>query len=147
METGVDFGAEPNVQQDAQSEDEEEAQAAAIFALDVLAHSLVSSWERTASVCIIHLFLFLPPPPPFPLAFNSCVISFSSHLNISTCPSGTTGPKKCVCVFITAVPITKLFEWGGGKVEDMSYERLRAEACEDESAHHALVNAGERDIV
>ena len=48
---------------------------------------------------------------------------------------------------ITEGPITKLFEWGGGKVEDMSYERLRAEACEDESAHHALVNAGERDIV
>jgi len=69
VETGVDCGAEPNVQQDAQSEDEEEAQAAAIFALDVLAHSLVSSWERTASVCIIHLFLFLPPPP----TFSSCI--------------------------------------------------------------------------
>jgi len=34
-----------------------------------------------------------------------------------------------VCVFITAVPITKLFAGGGvGRVEDMCYERLRAEA-------------------
>ncbi len=31
------------------------------------------------------------------------------------------------CVFITAVPITKLFARGGG-MEDMCYERLRAKA-------------------
>jgi hypothetical protein len=31
-------------------------------------------------------------------------------------------------MFITAVPITKLFAWGGGTREDMCYERLRAEA-------------------
>ena len=36
-----------------------------------------------------------------------------------------------VCVFITAVPITKLFAWGEGIVEDMCYERRRAEACVD----------------
>ena len=36
-----------------------------------------------------------------------------------------------VCVFITAVPITKLFAWGEGIVEDMCYERRRAEALED----------------
>ena len=48
----------------------------------------------------------------------------------------------CVCVFITAGPITKLFAWGRRRVEDMCYERRRAEACVDESAHHALVNAG-----
>jgi hypothetical protein len=36
------------------------------------------------------------------------------------------------CVFITAVPMTKLFAWGGGEtMEDMCYERLRAEACVD----------------
>jgi hypothetical protein len=53
-----------------------------------------------------------------------------------------------LCVFVTVVPITKLFAWGGGgTVEDMYCERLRAEACVDKSAHHALVNAGERDIV
>jgi hypothetical protein len=35
-------------------------------------------------------------------------------------------------VFITAVPITKLFAWGGkGIVEDMCYERRQAEACVD----------------
>ena len=52
-----------------------------------------------------------------------------------------------MCVFITAVPITKLFAWGDGIVEDMCYERRRAEASVNESAHRALVNAGERDIV
>jgi hypothetical protein len=34
--------------------------------------------------------------------------------------------RQCVCVFITAVPITNLFARGG--MEDMCYERLRAEA-------------------
>jgi hypothetical protein len=43
----------------------------------------------------------------------------------------------CRC-FITSGPITKLFAWGGRRVEDMCYERQRAEACVDESAHHAL---------
>ena len=32
-------------------------------------------------------------------------------------------------------------------MEDMCYERRRAEACVDESAHHALANAGGREIV
>jgi hypothetical protein len=32
-------------------------------------------------------------------------------------------------------------------VEDMCYERRRAEDCVDESAHHALANAGGRKIV
>jgi hypothetical protein len=51
----------------------------------------------------------------------------------------------CVCVFITAVPIIRLFAWGRGlRVEDMCYERRRAEAWVDQSAHHALVNAGAR---
>ncbi len=37
-----------------------------------------------------------------------------------------------MCVFITAVPIRKLFEcvWEE-TMEDMCYERLRAEACVD----------------
>jgi len=36
---------------------------------------------------------------------------------------------------------------GRGVVEDMCYERRRAEALVDKSAHHALANAGGRDIV
>jgi hypothetical protein len=36
-----------------------------------------------------------------------------------------------VCVFITAVSIAKLFARGRGIVEDMCYERQRAEACVD----------------
>jgi hypothetical protein len=37
------------------------------------------------------------------------------------------------CVFITAVPIIKLFAWGAlrGIVEDRCYEGRRAEACVD----------------
>ena len=31
---------------------------------------------------------------------------------------------------------TNLFAWGGGMLEEMCYERLRAEACVDKSAHH-----------
>ncbi len=53
-----------------------------------------------------------------------------------------------VCVFITTGPITKLFAVGGGgewttcamidrRMDDMCYDRRRAEACVDESAHHA----------
>ena len=35
------------------------------------------------------------------------------------------------------------------RVSDVNhcYERRRAEACVDESAHHALANAGDREIV
>ena len=51
-------------------------------------------------------------------------------------------------MFITAGPITKLFAGGGRRrVEDICYERRRAEACVDESARHALANAGGREIV
>ena len=32
-------------------------------------------------------------------------------------------------------------------MKDMCYEVRRTEACVDQSAHHALVNARERDIV
>jgi hypothetical protein len=47
-----------------------------------------------------------------------------------------------VFVFINAGPITKLFAGGGRRrVEDMCYDRRRAEACVDESAHHACVES------
>jgi hypothetical protein len=38
---------------------------------------------------------------------------------------------RCVCVFITAVPIVKLFAWGEGDSGGHFYERRRAEACAD----------------
>ncbi len=64
-----------------------------------------------------------------------CELLVRGNLNVSVC-------------FITAGPITKLFACvGGRRVEDMCYERRRVEACVDESAHHALVNAGVREIV
>ena len=54
-------------------------------------------------------------------------------------------------VFITAGPLLTYYKAvrGGGRrrVEDMCYERRRAEACVDESAHHTLANAGGREIV
>jgi hypothetical protein len=55
-----------------------------------------------------------------------------------------------VCVFIPLLLQYLLQSCSRGRrgiVEDMCYERRRAEARVDESAHHALVNAGEREIV
>ena len=56
-----------------------------------------------------------------------CLLNFEG-----TTPQDPTKPntQKPACVFITAVPITKLFAGGGGRErgEDMCYERLRAEA-------------------
>ena len=68
----------------------------------------------------------------------------ASALHHQTAPNTMVFPLAgCVCLLL-AVPITKLFAIGGGKVEDMCYERRRAV---NQSAHHALVNAGEREIV
>jgi hypothetical protein len=63
----------------------------------------------------------------------------------------------CVgCVFITAVPVCVYYcrtyykavcVGVRGTVKDQCYEVRRAEACVDWCAHHALVNARERDIV
>ena len=64
-----------------------------------------------------------------------------------SCQSAGSVTVRVGCVFITAGPITKLFARGGRRrVEDMCYDRRRAEACVDESAHHALANAGGREI-
>jgi len=56
-----------------------------------------------------------------------------------------------MCVFVCALLLQDLLQscsrGGGRRVEDMCYERRRAEACVDESAHHALANAGGREIV
>ena len=52
------------------------------------------------------------------------------------------------CVFYYCRTYYKAVRGGGRRrVEDMCYERRRAEACVDESAHHALANAGGREIV
>jgi hypothetical protein len=51
-----------------------------------------------------------------------------------------------VCVFITAVPITKLFAWGVGTVEDMCYERLRG-LCGLVCPSHTGEHGGEGDCV
>jgi hypothetical protein len=52
-----------------------------------------------------------------------------------------------VCVYYCSTYYNAVREGGGGGMEDMCYERLRAEANVDLSAHHAIVNAGERGMV
>ena len=52
-----------------------------------------------------------------------------------------------VCVLLLQDLVQSCARGGRRRVEDMCYERRRAEACVDESAHHALVNAGGREIV
>jgi hypothetical protein len=53
----------------------------------------------------------------------------------------------CVCVLLLQDLLQSCSRGGRRRVEDMCHERRRAEACVDESAHHALVNAGGREIV
>jgi hypothetical protein len=53
----------------------------------------------------------------------------------------------CVCVYYCRTFYKAVCGGGGGTVKDMYYEVRRAEACVDYFAHHALVNARERDIV
>jgi hypothetical protein len=48
----------------------------------------------------------------------------------------------CVCLLLQYL-LQSCSRGRGGIVEDMCYERRRAEACVDWSAHHALVNGGE----
>ena len=43
-----------------------------------------------------------------------------------------------VCVLLLQDLLQSCSRWGGRRVEDICYERRRAEACVDESAHHAL---------
>ena len=53
----------------------------------------------------------------------------------------------CVCVLLLQDLLQNCSRGGGRRVEDMCYERRRVKACVDESAHHALVNAGGRESV
>ena len=46
-----------------------------------------------------------------------------------------------VCVLLLQDLLQSCARGGRRRVEDMCYERRRAEACVDESAHHALVNS------
>ncbi len=55
--------------------------------------------------------------------------------------------RKCVCVLLLQDLLQSYARGGRRRVEDMCSERRRAEASVDESAHHALVNAGGREIV
>ena len=45
---------------------------------------------------------------------------------------------ECVCVLLLQDLLQSCSRGGRKRVEDMCYERRRAEACVDESAHHAL---------
>ena len=52
-----------------------------------------------------------------------------------------------VCVYYCRTYYKAVRGGGRRRVDDMCYDRRRAEACVDESAHHALANAGGREIV
>ena len=54
---------------------------------------------------------------------------------------------KCVCVYYCRTYYKAVRGGGRRRVDDICYDRRRAEACVDESAHHALANAGGREIV
>ena len=55
--------------------------------------------------------------------------------------------RRDVCVFIAAVPITKLFAWGEGDSAGHVLRDTMSQGLSGPSAHHALVNAEEREIV
>ncbi len=82
------------------------------------------------SVCALFIERTTPLAPTKP---NTRLAIMRIKTNeVCMCVFITAGPSTklfaWVCVFITAVPITKLFARGGGGMEDMCYERLRAEA-------------------
>ena len=60
---------------------------------------------------------------------------------------GTTYYKAVVSVYYCRTYYKAVRGGGRRRVDDMCYDRRRAEACVDESAHHALANAGGREIV
>ena len=47
-----------------------------------------------------------------------------------------------VCVYYCRTYYKAVRGGGRRRVDDMCYDRRRAEACVDESAHHALANVG-----
>jgi hypothetical protein len=57
------------------------------------------------------------------------------------------GSLPTVCVYYCRTYYKAVRGGGRRRVDDMCYERRRAEACVDESAHHALANTGGRVIV
>ena len=52
-----------------------------------------------------------------------------------------------MCVYYCRTYYKAVHGRGGRRVDDMCYDRLRAESSVDESAHHTLANAGGREIV
>jgi hypothetical protein len=58
------------------------------------------------------------------------VTAWSKAVRDAMLKGGAEFQRQKVCVFVTAGPSTKLFVCGGGGIlEDMRYERRRAEAC------------------
>ena len=85
---------------------------------------------------------------PVVLAPGSCTVPAFSRRVCSRRPGYTVKDEQLACIFSADVCVyycrTYYKAVRGGerrRVEDMCYERRRAEACVDESAHHALANA------
>jgi hypothetical protein len=66
-------------------------------------------------------------------ALGPSIVSLNTNKSCSTSSSSSSlnasSSSYNVRVFITALPITKLFAGGRGILEDMCYEGRRAEAC------------------
>jgi hypothetical protein len=62
--------------------------------------------------------------------------------SVTLAPGADRVPERVpVCVLLLQDLLQSCARGGRRRVEDMCYERRRAEACVDESAHHALVEA------
>jgi hypothetical protein len=64
----------------------------------------------------------------------------------TTRPIGTREEPGTVCVYYCRTYYNAVRGGGRRRVDDMCYDRRRAEACVDESARHALANTGGREI-
>jgi hypothetical protein len=85
-----------------------------------------------------------PPPPPAPLAPGfPCARSYEFWAPLTNSRRILEfGHPLYVCVYYCRTYDKTVRGGGRRRVEDMCYERRQAEACVDESAHHALANAG-----
>jgi hypothetical protein len=80
----------------------------------------------------------IPNPDPNPnqapqMSLKEAIRLFERHQRPIEAPID-----RCVCVLLLQDLLQSCSRGGRRRVEDMCYERRRAEACVDESAHHAL---------
>ena len=81
------------------------------------------TWLRPLEFALNHVQSTVPAPPAFASVNQGVAIYSPGHpkwvwsvyyLLHESCSRGGGVGSVCVCVFVTAVLITKLFAWGGG---------------------------------